>query len=325
LQCIIDCKSSTKCILEKCGREALDCFDGKDQLCHDALTCAPKQLMACSQSTYHCVFDRSTVCHDNLMCLASGAEASADPVVNLFTDTSIAGLMTCANQKCPAPERPHVMKELVSPNGLNRALSPQWPGQLECMDRKCGFKVLDVLLKDKDVRNFAACTLPKYQTCGNTLWTCLGDDKCKASVSCWLSGIQDENSDVWKMLTSPSERAFLELLYSCVDECAHEPDGLKKALCVSKCGLKATKCRDDSACRGAFGTLPRVALKCGIESLNAPIFREMSSCYGSMLADCGRAAIELVRDTELADLVTCNHQCTRPPTHHHLEEARLIV
>merc|ERR1711920_1211974 len=99
----------------KCGKEALSCMIGTDRLCHQALICVPDKLMGCSGPAFHCVFGRDSVCRDNLKCLASGANVCADPGLNLLTDSSLPALMTCANQKCPAPT--------VHPN-VSQAMQP---------------------------------------------------------------------------------------------------------------------------------------------------------------------------------------------------------
>mmetsp|Transcript_85206 Transcript_85206/g.268670 ORF Transcript_85206/g.268670 Transcript_85206/m.268670 type:complete len:526 (+) Transcript_85206:71-1648(+) len=309
--CIWDCNNSKTCVLMKCGKVALSCLVGTDPLCHKAAVCVPKETLKCALPAAKCLFSTDGICRDNLLCLAKGANVCADPAVNLLTDVSIAKVMTCANQRCPAPGG--------LPNGallpaLQMGPPSHYPTQLACMGFHCAGKVAR-LLGDKDVGSMATCLVDGLESCNGTLWDCLGDESCKRDVKCWADSVWDESDNLWKMVTDKAERSFDAELYTCVSGCyTVRKNPFSRAFCIAAtCGRKALECGIDSVCRGIFTELPEAVVKCGYPSLRNPEFMQAAKCIAQMGETCGRAGIELVRDQTLADIVTCNAKCTRPP------------
>lgn len=167
--------------------------------------------------------------------------------------------------------------------------------------------------------------MPSVESCGTSVWDCLGDSACKSSLQCWASGTVQESSYIWKMVTDEKERSFLELLEHCFAGCSSESNPLKKVGCVAKCGAKSAKCMLDENCRGAFDEMPFTVAKCGIHDIGNTKFLDALKCAGEMSADCGRAGIELLRDEKLANLLACNHQCTREPVSDSMHPVGIIV
>lgn len=307
--CIWQCGNSTGCILERCGKVAIGCVTGADPLCHKALTCLPAELTKCSAPAFKCLLAKDGVCRDNLACLTKGAGTCADPALNVLTDTSISGLMTCANQRCPAPAG-LPGGEL---QGLDLAPPAHFPEQLACMGLKCAGEVAS-LLHDKDLGAMNKCLVHGLEGCGEALWDCMGDKSCHQELQCWGDGIAQDGADLWKMVTNRAERAIDEELAACASQCYRQhQDPLAKALCIAgTCGQKALGCMRDATCRDLFTDLPKTVLRCGA-SLKDAKFTRAATCGAKMVEACGGAGIELVRDQSLAKIVTCNAQCTRPP------------
>jgi len=309
--CIWQCGNSTSCILTQCGKVALECVTGYDPVCFQAAVCLPKELLKCSAPAFQCMSSKDSLCRDNLACLAKGAGVCADPAVNMLTDTSIPGLMTCANQRCPAPAG--------IPNGtafpmLDVATPSHYPEQLACMGYKCAGEVAS-LLGDKDVGAAAMCLMNGLEGCSDAIWDCLGDSACQSELHCWIDSSMQDSSDIWKMVTDKAERAFDEELVICVSDCySKRKNPLAAAFCLAgTCGPKASKCLGDSTCRAVFTDLPKAVWKCAGTSLRDAKFTKAARCAAQMADTCGRAGIELLRDQNLAKIVTCNAQCTRPP------------
>lgn len=317
LACMWNCNNSKTCIAAKCGKAALECLTGiGDRLCHDAFMCIPKKMMGCSATGFKCVFNpKDSICRENLACLAKGAGVCADPALNLMTDESIANVMYCANDRCPAVAHNSTVATLTKSNPYSQEVSfPSWPGQLGCMGMKCGSKVVGLLL-DKDIHAMSTCLLPGLSRCDESLWDCLGDKSCQEDLQCWISALNENAEDIWKMVTDKIERSFDEELYACEQKCVKSYENFAlRAFCVAgKCGLKSTKCLLDSTCRHVFTDLPFALGKCGTHSALNPKFREAAKCAASIASTCGRDAIELLRDRKLADVVACNSQCTHAP------------
>jgi len=172
------------------------------------------------------------------------------------------------------------------------------------------------LLGDKDIRSMATCLIDGVQGCSQTLWDCMGDSSCHSELRCWIDGITQASSDIWKMVTDEAKRAFDKELITCMSDCYYKrKNPLAKALCIAgSCGLHASKCLADRTCRAAFFTdLPAAAFECAPASLKDPKFTAAAKCAAQMADTCGRSGIELLRDQNLAKIVTCNAQCTRPP------------
>merc|ERR1711907_428097 len=107
--------------------------------------------------------------------------------------------------------------------------------------------------------------------------------------------------------------AFDVELVQCVQSC-DQGSKLADAFCVAtSCGPKALKCLTDATCKKALLDIPAVVSKCGPTSTSNAMFMKGVQCVGKVLDRCGRTGLDLVRDTELADLVECQAQCTRAP------------
>lgn len=309
LECVESCstdKYPNGCIIARCGRNALECLDGADELCHRALMCAPKALAHCSRPAIDCLFQTDGLCHQNLKCLSDGVGVCADPAVNILTNSHVADVIKCTNAKCPAAtteELPSLAEYTSQPE--------HYPEQLVCIGLHC--HPLLTLLHDDKLSGVMKCAGDAYDTCQVGLYECLGDGGCRDQVHCWADTLGKAVDDVWTMLTDPSERQFDMELFQCVESCS-EGSKVAKAFCLAThCGPKALHCLSDSTCKAALLDIPHALRQCGPSSRANPMFMKGVQCAGNIAVGCGKAALEVVRDTTLADLVGCQTQCTRAP------------
>jgi hypothetical protein len=306
VMCVQNCGKDVGCIVLKCGKDALDCLDGKDKICHDAVECIPKGLADCSKPAVKCLFDTSGLCHQNLECLGNGASICADPAVNMLTNAHIADVVKCANAKCPS-----ALTEELSSVPESSSQPAHYPMQLACIGIKC--QPLVHLLKDEQLQQVLTCAAEASDSCDVSIWDCLGDHGCQSQLHCWADGLGAATDDFWKMLTDDKERAFDVELVQCVESCDNG-NKIADALCVAgKCGVKALKCMSDTTCKAALLDIPKVVSKCGPTSRTDAMFMKGVHCAGEILGQCGKAGLDIVRDTALGDLVTCQAQCTRTP------------
>jgi hypothetical protein len=307
VMCVQNCGKDAGCIVLKCGKAALDCLDGADKICNDALNCIPKGLADCSKPAVDCLFQTSGLCNQNLQCLGNGASICADPAVNMLTNEHVADVVKCANKKCPSATT-------VEARGVpERSSQPShYPAQLACIGLKC--QPMQQLLQDRSLEKVAACASDASTSCDVSLWDCLGDKGCQSQLHCWADGLGSTSDDLWKMLTDDAERTFDVDLVQCVQSC-DQGSKIADAFCVaSLCGSKALKCLSDATCKKALLDIPTVVSKCGPSSTSNAMFMKGAHCVGKVLSRCGRTGLDLVRDTELADLVSCQAQCTRAPS-----------
>jgi len=311
VECVWNCKQDVKCILANCGKDALDCIDGKDAICHNAVACLPEGLAQCTQPAVQCLFGKDKLCEENLKCAAHGAHVCGDPAVNWLTNPGIADLVMCANQRCPAPAKGNSIALSPAPE----AQPAHAAEQLACMGLHCADKA-EALLKDKDVSSLNTCIADAVDGCSDIIWNCLGDDSCRGAVQCWSKALADERTNALKLVTDPKEREQDMALVKCISECKHRSHNpFAKALCiVSKCGSKALHCLHDSTCRAVLEGIPKAVHKCGNATINNNYFQKAARCFGQFADRCSKAGIELVRDPAIADLARCNSQCTRTPT-----------
>jgi len=89
---------------------------------------------------------------------------------------------------------------------------------------------------------------------------------------------------------------------------------------LSACSTNATDlldCWRDPKCKAAVQCLPEIASDCSIDTLDAylhqDLFKNSVKCLGRGLEICGRAAVGMVQDSNIASAVRCSAQCTRPP------------
>lgn len=311
LECVESCATApnpTVCTITKCGKAALDCLDGSDELCHKALVCAPKALAHCSKPAIDCLFQTEGLCHQNLKCASHGVGVCADPAVNVLTDSHVADVINCANSKCPSnstEELPHLAEYSSQP--------AHYPEQLVCIGLHC--HPLLNLLRDDKLTAVMTCVGDSYSTCETGLYECLGDEGCRDQLHCWADGLGKAGEDVWKMFTDSSERAFDMELLQCVESCTSKGSKVADAVCLAtQCGPKALHCLSDSTCKQMLVDIPNVLMRCGPSSRANPMFMKGVQCAGNIGIACGKAALEVVRDTTLADLVSCQTQCTRTPS-----------
>jgi hypothetical protein len=63
--------------------------------------------------------------------------------------------------------------------------------------------------------------------------------------------------------------------------------------------------------------LPDTVMQCAVPSLDAylheQLFQNSVKCAGRALESCGRAAVEMLRNQDVAEAVRCASQCTRTP------------
>merc|ERR1712166_33761 len=309
LECVESCstdKYPTGCTISRCGQAAVACIDGSDELCHRALTCVPRALRNCTRPAIDCLFQKDGLCHQNLKCFSDGVGVCADPAVNILTNSHVADVIRCTNEKCPAAtteELPHLAEYSSEP--------ASYAGQLVCMGLHC-HPLLTVLHDDK-LSDLMSCAGESYSTCSVGFYECLGDEGCRDQLHCWADGLGKAGGDVWHMLTDPSERAFDMELFQCVESC-DKGNKVADAFCLTThCGPKALHCLRDQTCKDMLLDIPRVLKQCGPSSRTNPMFMTGVQCAGNIGVACGKSALEIVRDTTLADLVTCHTQCTRTP------------
>jgi len=319
VECIWNCNQDVKCILKNCGKNALDCVDGKDAICHSVLACLPEGLAHCAQPAVQCLLGKDKLCEENLQCVAHGAQVCGDPAVNWITNPGIADLLTCANQRCPAPATGNNNSVALPP--ATETQPAHSAAQLACMGLHCAGKA-EALLKDKDIASLNHCIADAVDGCEDIIWNCLGDDSCRSDVHCWANSLAEERSSVLKLLTDPKERKLDEALVKCVTHCKHKSNRLARALCmVGKCGSKAAHCLRDTTCMAVLDGIPKAVETCGNSTLNNNYFKKGAQCFGQFADRCSKAGIELLRDPAIIELARCNTKCTRTPT----SQAEVIV
>eukprot|EP00929_Paragymnodinium_shiwhaense_P004908 TRINITY_DN10617_c0_g1_i4.p1 TRINITY_DN10617_c0_g1~~TRINITY_DN10617_c0_g1_i4.p1 ORF type:complete len:211 (+),score=22.29 TRINITY_DN10617_c0_g1_i4:329-961(+) len=176
LECVSNCMKDGKieplCVVGKCTKAAATCL--LDSTCRHAATCPAKAMMHCSASAFRCVFSRSGVCRDNLKCLGNGVVQCGASGVNLFTDSKIADVVSCAGSKCPHPAAPKQLEGSESTALESHREPHSAAGQLLCVAEKCTRKVLKIVA-DQDTRDLVTCALKGEMgdTCP-AVWKCLG-------------------------------------------------------------------------------------------------------------------------------------------------------
>jgi hypothetical protein len=254
------------------------------------------------------LFQKDGLCNENLHCLSDGIGVCADPAVNMLTNSHVADALHCANSRCPSA--------LSTADETEVALATSQPSnyaeQLACIGLRC--HPLQHIFEDSALAAVASCAGDASSQCDISFWDCLGDQSCVTNLRCWMDGLGGATDDFWKMITDDAERAFDAALVQCVESC-DKGNKIADAVCVAThCGGKALRCLDDTTCRKTLLDIPRVASQCLRPSMNDPMFMKGVHCAGSVLNQCGKAGLELARDNELADLVSCQAQCTRDPS-----------
>jgi len=315
--CVKDGKIQKLCVVEKCGSAAVHCL--LDKTCRDAALCLPKASLACSKPAFKCIFGMDKECHENLQCLAHGVATCGGPAINLMTDSKIADFVACAGSKCPHPGRG--FKNLPALQAVTGAEPTGTAHQLLCMAEKCSSKSLKIL-EDQATRDLLTCAIsdPELPKLCHSAWECLGDATCASDLSCIVKPFESCKDSLWHMLTTQVERQRIEQTAKCLHDCeqAHAGDFLAASFCVlDSCSQGILDCYRDSTCREAVKCLPSTAGQCAIPMLDAyahqALFRNTTKCLGRGLESCGRAAVAMLQDPDIAEAVQCASQCTITP------------
>jgi len=330
IACIENCpkgsdgKPNPLCVLGKCGKAAVECL--LDESCRHVVTCVPETLTACSKSAFECVISSSGVCRDNLKCLASGFSACSAPGVNILTDTKVADVITCAGSKCPHPTNTSVSTIVGSTVKVEASSAPtDAVSQLLCIEAKCPLKVPKILM-DQDSKDLLTCI---GKTDFSPVWECLGDKDCQSALSCWVKPLETCSSSLWQVLTDETERSRIETGAACLRSCQQQftDNFVDTAFCIlDRCSTGLLECYHDDKCSSAVKCLPETAVECAMPTLEHYLQQELFQKASKALAHgaelCGRAAVEMLRDQNVADAVRCAAQCTRAPAD---SEATVVV
>jgi len=327
IMCLSGCENHGKvdkwCAAKKCGAAAIKCL--MDTTCLSVATCVPKVLSTCSVAGFECVFGRSEVCRENLKCLGDGIGQCADPAVNMVTDRKIADFVSCAGKRCPKPVGKVSNESLLPLTGVGasrrRRPAPNHPAeQLLCINERCGDKVAKIF-DDRDTAELLHCAKDGNLTglC-SSVWKCLGDHHCAKAVQCWSKPLTKCAKSTWHMLTDHKQRKALSANVACLRRCEHanRNDFLSASFCVlDKCAKDLLACKEDKTCWSAVQCLPQIAEDCAVNSLDAyvhqPLFQESVKCLGQTFQSCGRRAVGMVQDLNVARAVQCAAQCTHKP------------
>lgn len=321
LMCIANCTDkdghiSPFCVAEKCGKASIQCLT--DSTCRHVAECLPKALTSCSLPAFKCVVGLEKECHENLQCLGHGAATCFGPAVNLMTDSKIADFVGCAGTKCPHPNSTSAIAVASQPVEVSEPGSTAT--QLLCMAEKCSSKALKIL-EGQDVKDLVSCAakadLPKVCS---SVWDCLGDKTCANDVSCMVKPFETCKDSLWQVLTTPVERQRIEQTAACLHKCegAHPGNFVDATFCVlDTCSQSVLDCYHDNTCREAVKCLPNTVGQCAMPTLDAyahdQLFQNSMKCIGRGLESCGRGAVEMMRDQDIAEAVRCASQCTRTP------------
>lgn len=328
LMCIANCNKAGKtdpiCVL-KCGKDAVACLT--DPTCRHAAECLPQVLRNCTADGFKCVFGKSDVCRENLKCLGHGLGECADPAVNMLTDSRIADFVSCAGSKCPQPEGIGIsaapVAKTMDVSALLGKMSMNATGvasQLLCVAEKCGSRVVQ-LLEGQNVKDLRHCAdkAGVTQLC-SSVWKCLGDRPCAGALHCWGEPLRRCKDSAWHLLTDAETRQGLTKNVECLQQCRvkHAGDFTSGAFCVlDECSEDLLKCRANSDCWDAVQCLPHAADSCAMGTLDAythqPLFQDSVKCLGRSLESCGRTAVSLLQDPDVAQAVSCAAQCTHQP------------
>jgi len=323
VMCLHGCRKQGKlnyfCALRQCGKAALACLT--DTTCRRAAACVPKTLIRCSKAGHECLFGVSGVCRKNLRCFGNGIKTCSDPAVNILTDHRIGDFIECAGSKCPKPSGAPFEEANAVLGGSSSGVEPSNAiDQALCISQTCGSEVAKIF-GDNDTLALLNCTqaMNLTESC-SSVWQCLGDRKCAKAVQCWSQPLAKCATNTWHLLTDPKERKALAANVACLRRCeaAHDGDFVSQGFCVlDKCSKDLLKCQRDKTCWNAVQCLPQTAQECIMPTLDAyvnqPLFQQSVKCLGHGFQSCGRRAVGMVQDMNVARAVQCAAQCTRQP------------
>eukprot|EP00927_Polykrikos_kofoidii_P031003 TRINITY_DN26666_c0_g1_i1.p1 TRINITY_DN26666_c0_g1~~TRINITY_DN26666_c0_g1_i1.p1 ORF type:complete len:439 (+),score=53.56 TRINITY_DN26666_c0_g1_i1:88-1404(+) len=306
------------CVLFKCGFAALRCLF--DSTCRHAIECVPQAMLSCSKAAFGCVFGSSGVCSDNVKCLGNGIAQCSAPSVNMLTDKHIADLVTCAHRECPHPQQ--LPREAGYVGTDDSVVWPSSPApvdavtQLVCIQATCPSALPKIIL-DQDTKDLFSCI---GKTDFAPVWKCLGDQQCKQSLSCWAKPLETCSKNVWEVLTDDARRKRMAANVACLRSCRkqHSDDFVDAGLCVlNECSQGLADCAHDEKCSSAVKCFPNMIGDCLVPEMETyqqePLFRDAIRAFAKGAEFCGQAAIEMLRDEDVADALRCAASCTRKP------------
>eukprot|EP00927_Polykrikos_kofoidii_P020287 TRINITY_DN1958_c0_g1_i5.p1 TRINITY_DN1958_c0_g1~~TRINITY_DN1958_c0_g1_i5.p1 ORF type:complete len:437 (-),score=67.67 TRINITY_DN1958_c0_g1_i5:402-1712(-) len=306
------------CVLEKCGSSAVKCLG--DATCRHVIECVPQAVLSCSEAAFSCVFGSSGVCFDNVKCLGNGLAQCAAPGVNLLTDNHIADLVTCAHNECPHPQQHQQHDGDGEPDQsvVGHVLPAPIDAvtQLVCIQTHCPLALPKILL-DQDSKDLLSCV---GKTDFEPAWKCLGEAQCQQALSCWAKPLEKCTQSVWQLLTDDVRRKQIEASVGCLRTCEkqHPDDFVDAGLCIfDQCSQSLVDCAHDDKCATAVKCFPDMIGDCAIPTmenyLQEPLFRDAVKAFSKGAEMCGKAAVEMLRDEQVADAVRCAASCTRKP------------
>jgi len=194
--------------------------------------------------------------------------------------------------------------------------------QLLCMAGKCGKKALNILAS-QDAKDLLTCAAKDdLQGLCSSIWSCLGDDQCNAALKCWSKPFDTCKTDMWKVLTDAKERQRIELNVKCVRGCekAHSDDFVQASMCVlDACSESVLECYHDATCRSAVQCVPNTIGQCAMPFLERytkqELLRNSTKCVARGLELCGAASVEMLRNQDIAEAISCASQCSIAPAH----------
>jgi hypothetical protein len=134
------------------------------------------------------------------------------------------------------------------------------------------------------------------------------------------------------MLTDHKKRKALAANVACLRGCeaAHRDDFLAASFCVlDKCAKDLLACEEDKTCWSAVQCLPQTAEDCAMNTLDAyvyqPLFEESVKCVGQGFQSCGRRAVGMLQDRNIARAVQCAAHCTHKPQERLMTNETLVV
>jgi len=300
--CMSKCGSHGKvnvfCAVQKCGGSALKCL--ADKTCMRTASCVPQVLLSCSKDSFDCVFGSSGICRRNLQCLGDGISRCADPTTNMLTDNSIGAFIGCAGSKCQ--KSAHALDELL------------------CVAKKCEGDVAGVL-GNAGTMDFLGCVQASNltQQC-SLLPRCLGDASCAKALQCWSHPVAQCGHDALSAIMDGKQANNLASSAKCLLSCktSHQGNAAAQAFCVlDRCSGSLVACKADTQCWSAVQCLRAMTDVCAIPALEAyreqPLFEASLKCLGYSAQACGRQALSLLQDPNMARAMQCTMQCMQPP------------
>merc|ERR1712232_173375 len=154
----------------------------------------------------------------------------------------------------------------------------------------------------------------------SAVWDCLGDTQCQNSLSCWTKPLDSCAGHLWNSLTNATQRHRIETGAACLRACEqkHQDDFVQAAFCaLDTCSETLLDCYRDDECKSAVKCFPEAVADCALPTLenytSQALLRKATKALAIGLEKCGRAAVEMLRDPNVADAVRCAAQCTRHP------------